>query len=189
MSSSKPGPLTFSFADMNSDARLRELILYVSDKCADDRGFSVTKLNKILYFADFDSFRQYGEPVTGVEYMRLPQGPVPRVLIGVRHDMEEKKELAIQRRMVHRREQQRPISLRTANLDLFKARDIAIVDDVIQHLWGKTASEVSEESHGLVWQVTADKEPIPYEAALILDDGYNADDLSRAKELAKVYGW
>lgn len=189
LQSSIPGDLTFQIAEMDSDANLRELILYIAEKSVDDPSFSATKLNKLLYFADFESFRQYGEPITGAEYMRLQNGPVPRRMVPVRNAMESAAELVVQPRMYYGHEQHRPVSLRHARLDLFKARDIAMVDDIIQQYWGKSAKEVSDESHGIVWHVASQKESIPYEASLILDEGYTQDDLARAQELKRQYGW
>jgi uncharacterized phage-associated protein len=47
-------------------------------KHANNEHFGKTKLMKLLYYADFDSFEQFGEPITGATYLRWPQGPVPR---------------------------------------------------------------------------------------------------------------
>lgn len=38
------------------------------------------KLFKLLYFLDFEIFRQTGRTVTGLEYRALPMGPVPTTL-------------------------------------------------------------------------------------------------------------
>ncbi len=35
------------------------------------------KLAKLLYFADFNYFEVYEEPITGAKYRALPMGPVP----------------------------------------------------------------------------------------------------------------
>ena len=37
------------------------------------------KLMKLLYYLDFDFFEKYGRPVTGDEYLRFENGPVPRM--------------------------------------------------------------------------------------------------------------
>lgn len=36
-----------------------------------------TKLNKLLFYADFKHFKQYGTSITGLCYAHLPHGPVP----------------------------------------------------------------------------------------------------------------
>src|ERR1035437_7127831 len=37
------------------------------------------KMMKLLYFLDFDFFEKYGKSVTGDEYLRFENGPVPRM--------------------------------------------------------------------------------------------------------------
>ena len=49
--------LTYGENDAHSDERLGELILYVADKCADDPRFGATKLNKILWWSDFQALQ------------------------------------------------------------------------------------------------------------------------------------
>ena len=135
---------TFRFTDGDGEARLRELILYVAAKCQGDPRFGATKLNKILWWSDFLAYGQRGRPITGVEYMRLAQGPVPKRYLPVSQWMQQAGELGIS--VVATRggyEQKRPVALRAAKLDVFSADDIAIVDQVIGHLRNKTARGVS----------------------------------------------
>lgn len=181
--------LTFSFEGMDSDERLGELIVYIASKCGNDPKFGATKLNKILYFADFFSYMLYDEPVTGAEYMRLGQGPVPKHLVPVREKMKARGDIGIAIQPFYGKEQHRIVAQRRANLDMFKSRDIAIVDDVIEVLWGKKAGTVSQISHGIAWKIAKDRESIPYQAAFLADDGPTPEDVDRAQELINEYGW
>jgi len=83
--------LTTSFAEKSPDKRLGELMLYVAWKCADDPKFGATKLNKILYFSDFLSFLRTGEAITGSEYVKQKNGPIPKHLVPVRESLESKR--------------------------------------------------------------------------------------------------
>jgi hypothetical protein len=78
------------------ERKMKELILYISQKCADDAKFGATKLNKILYFSDFLAYAYHGSPITGFEYQKLPNGPAPRRLVPVREQLMESGELGIQ---------------------------------------------------------------------------------------------
>ena len=49
---------------LDGEVRLLELILYVAEKCQDDPKFGATKLNKILWWADFLAYAQHGTPIT-----------------------------------------------------------------------------------------------------------------------------
>ena len=71
------GKITYEFPEMRPDERLRELILYIALKCESDARFNATRLNKILFYADFVSFANTGKPVTGAAYKAIDRGPVP----------------------------------------------------------------------------------------------------------------
>ena len=80
------------------------------------------------------------------------------------------------------------MALRVPKLDLFDGQDIAIVDSVIEDLWGKSASAVSAKSHGVQWQTRSNHDPIPYEAAYLSDAPVTAYERSRAEELVRELG-
>ncbi len=181
---------TYKFADGLGEIRLRELILYVAGECQEDPKFGATKLNKILWWADFLSYAQYGKPITGIEYQRLGQGPAPRRLVPVRNEMEAKGDIAMA--AVASRggyTQKKIVPLRAPDLNVFSPTDIAVVDDVIRALWKKTAKGVSNLSHGKAWEIAADGASIPYEAVFLSDDPINRYDIARTKELARQFGW
>src|SRR5205809_48582 len=87
---------TFSFPEINGDERLRELIVYIAGRCDSDPSFGAVKLNKILMYSDFMAFCRRRRPITGVEYMRLPQGPATRRLKPITAEMEQNHEMAFQ---------------------------------------------------------------------------------------------
>jgi hypothetical protein len=181
--------LTFGSDDQEAKERLRELMLFIADRCENEPTFGATKLNKILFYADFMSYALYGEPITGVTYKKLDRGPVPTVLKLVRDEMEVQGDIVVKKSSYHNLVQHRVISLREANLKKLKARDIKLVDEVIQALSKHNASEVSELSHNRAWQIPGYGEPIPYEAAFLSDREPTERDIARARELSSEYGW
>jgi len=189
MSPTHTRPPTYSFPDIDGEPRLRELIVYIAGRCDRDPRFGATKLNKILMFSDFMAYFRRRRPITGVEYMRLPQGPAPRRLKPITADMERNREIVIRTIQDGKFEQKRVVPLRDPNLSLFAADDIAIVDEMIQRFWGRTATAVSELSHGIAWRVAGDRELIPYEAVFLSDEGLTEYDITRTHELAQKYGW
>lgn len=144
--------LTFGSDNQESRERLRQLILFIAERCQADPTFGSVKLAKILFCADFESFAKYGEPITGAPYKKLPQGPVPTVVKAVRSKMEEEGEIVVAKEGYSPRLRDRVVPLREANLDGFSGRDIAFVDGVIQMFHGATAAEVSEFSHARAWE-------------------------------------
>jgi hypothetical protein len=180
--------LTFEFPDLDGEAKLRELILYIADRCFDDRYFGAIKLNKILYYADFEAFRRHGKPITGVKYQRLDEGPAPKRLVPIRNEMIEKEELFVKPIETIKGTRHKLIALRKPDLDIFTANEIAIVDQVIHTLWNKTAKQVSKSTHGITWHVYKNHDLIPYESVHI-DDRVTDADITRAHELIEKYGW
>lgn len=180
---------TFSFPARDPDRRLAEMILYIAERCEHDPNFGATKLNKILAFADFSAYFETGTPITGAEYMRLPQGPAPRRLRPVRQRLEDEHDLAMRVVSVGKFRQQRVVPLRQPNLDLFTAAEIAAVDKIIDAFRHHTAREVSEFSHGIAWTVAANKASIPYEAVFLSDEALTDYDRVRTAELASERGW
>ena len=173
--------LTFGSDGTRSTEKLRELVLYIADKCKEDRTFGAVKLNKILFYADFISFAEYGEPITGVKYRKFEQGPVPTIFKRVRSEMEEGGEIIIRKKSYHGRVQHRLIPLRPPDFSQLGARDIALVDDVIQMFWNRSAQEVSELSHDRAWKERSRGRGDTYEAAFVSDEPLTDHDISIAK--------
>ena len=173
-----------------NEQKFKELILYICQTCADDPKFGATKLNKILFFSDFLQYANTGAPITGVEYQRLPNGPAPRRLIPVRKAMESKRELAVLPiALASGKTQQKPAALRAANLELFTASEISLVDGIIAQLRDSTASDVSDVSHRFIsWIVARDNETIPYNTIFISSPPLSVAEKHRGRELAKHFG-
>ena len=170
-----------------SDQKLGELILYISERSASDFYYGSTKLNKILYFSDFLAYKNWDEPITGAEYFHLPQGPAPRRLLPVRKGLIQSGDLQLQVvEFPGGTVQHKPVNLRQANLDLFKARDISLVDKVIETLRGLSATQVSDFSHlDVGWQITKEHETIPYAMAFLSSQELSAPEKRRAEEIVR----
>ena len=148
--------------------KLRELVLHISRQSEGDPCFGAIKLNKILFYADFLAYRNFGRPITGAEYQKLEHGPAPRQLKPLCDRMKREGALAVRKAEFGGYMQHRTLALREPILGKFTAEEIALVDSVIQQLWGQNASEVSERSHRFPgWQLAKLGETIPYSVALL----------------------
>lgn len=165
--------------------KLRELILYISDRSETDERYGSTRLAKTLFYADFLFYTKHGRSITGERYIRKPNGPVPDSLLNVRDQMERKRELIVKERDHLGFRQKRPIAIRPPDLSAFSGEEIAMVDYVLSLFEGKSATEVSELSHRFeAWQLANDGEEIPYFTALLSDGEPTPDDWELARELA-----
>lgn len=166
------------------EGKLRELILYLADKCEHDTYFGATKLNKLLYFCDFWAFSSFGKAITDVEYQRLPQGPAPRRMVPVIEEMEREGSIAVKKQLCYGKEQTRVIALRSADFSVFSAQEIALIDHVFQQFDGLTGANISEISHRSIgWRLAKDGETIPYSTAMIEEGELTADESSYGSRL------
>jgi hypothetical protein len=173
-------------ANLVADERkLAELVLYISQKCANDPTFGAVKLNKILCFSDFLFYAYHDRGITNVEYQKLPNGPAPRRLIPVRDELIKNGELALQEiALKSGYTQKRTVNLRSPNLDIFTGAEIAMVDRVIESMQEVTAELASDMSHNLVgWLVVEDNETIPYNTIYFANPPLTEDEANRAREL------
>jgi hypothetical protein len=185
--------LTYEYKDRDTKALLRELILYIATASQLDPRFGKTKLVKLLYLADFGSFREYGEPITGHPYVAMPNGPFPDDLYALLDDMEAQGEIIKQMVPIPGyNAQERIIPRREVNPEVFNPHweSIAFVDGLIHANWNKTGSEMAKGTHGIAWKVTEQNQPIPYESSIIKDDNeLTQEDIEILEEIAEKYGF
>jgi len=173
------------------EPRLRELILYIADKCEYDPRFGATKLNKILFFADFIAYERFGNAITGARYQKLKHGPAPRLLPRVRQQLLDADDVIEKPVKIYDYNQHRLIARREPNLDRFQAREIAVIDQVIDLLREMTAEEASEFSHRFRgWQLAEIGEDIPYSTVYLADGPpeLSEDEVAEARDLARQIG-
>ncbi len=177
------------YGEVESRERLRQLILYISGTCREQEKFSATILNKTLFFADFVAYKKFGKPLTGVPYMRLPFGPVPKPIEDVKREMEQRGEVKPYFREFFGHRQRRLFPFQSATLDAFSGAEIALLDYMIQYMSQMTASEASELSHDRAWKGLSNGELIPYNAAFISDEPVTALDMQYTEELMQEPNW
>jgi hypothetical protein len=151
-----------------NDEKLQELILLIAEWCQADPKFGAIKLNKLLFHADFSAFLTHGEPITGQEYFKLPQGPAPRRLKVITEAMIKRGDFAWQEVPYYGRTQKKPIALRSPDLSKFSGADVNLIRQTVEKFWKLSAVEISDQSHVFLgWKAAHLKETIPYSTALV----------------------
>jgi hypothetical protein len=151
-----------------NEPKLRELVLYVADRLREDRAGGATKLNKVLYFADFAYIRRTGSSITGAVYQKLPQGPAPTRLVPLRDALIAAGDAELVTESFLGYEQHRLVARRPADLSMFDPSEIACVDEVLTDLRHLTAKQVSDLSHAEPgWAIVEPGDVIPDAAALL----------------------
>lgn len=148
--------------------KLEELLLYIATRYRDDSTFGVTRLTKVLFWADYERFRQTGEAIAGGTYIKMPRGPMLYGFQDLLKGLEGDGSLRLEERSWEKGVQKSPVALREPNLQSFTPDEIALVDRIIEEHRGKTAADVSDLSHELLgWQAAPPNRPIPYGALLL----------------------
>lgn len=176
--------------DVTYDERkLTELIVLVAERLADDRAGGSTKLNKVLFFADFTHVRRFGAPITGAEYQHLPHGPAPRRLLPLRTQLIEAGDAALVEEEFLGRPQHRLVVQRSPDLSVFSEDELETIEAVLDDLAGLTGRQVSALSHEEAsWRHTNDGETIPYELALVPKEQFVTPTARRiGAEIAQRY--
>ena len=153
--------------------RLKDLMLCIADKSRNDTFFGATKLNKLLYYIDFEAHRRWGESITGATYYKLQAGPAPRQLLQARRELFDEGLAAPKEQLVFGNTQQRLVPVASYD-DLVTQRERMrfcdlqekLIDEVISFFWQFNALQISEYSHHEPgWQLADLKENIPYHTA------------------------
>lgn len=150
------------------ERKLTELVVLVAERLRADRAGGATKLNKVLFFADFAHVRRRGAPITGAEYRKLRHGPAPQRLKPVRDALVAAGDAAIEREDFLGYEIHRLVPTRPADVSVFTAEELETVEKVLADLEGLNARQVTELSHEEAgWRLVEEGQAIPYEAALV----------------------
>src|SRR3989339_136694 len=160
-------------------SKLRNVILYILEKCGGKPNIGETVLYKLLYFIDFDAYEKTGKPITGLSYVKLQFGPVPKAdeYHQVLDEMKAKNELKIFEQLYHQMHQKRYVALTNTDMSLFNGEEIKIMDSVITKLSDMQAKQITEYAHGDVpWIVAENKKLIPYQLVFEREKPYTEHD-------------
>ena len=145
--------------------KLKNIILYILEKCGGKPNLGETVLYKLLYFIDFDSFEITGRPLTGLNYVNRQFGPVPstKEYCGVIEKMQSANQLKIFAQEYYGLTQKRYVALSNYEEDALSLREIKIIDSVINRLSDMSARKIEDYVHeDAPWKLTKDSQTIPY---------------------------
>jgi putative zinc finger/helix-turn-helix YgiT family protein len=164
------------FADLPPDefsgyARLHidKLFASVLFMCVGAEVFK-TKLNKLLFYADFKHFKEYAVSITGARYAHLPYGPGPDkydLLLAAMQD--EERTIALEERVFPDYIGETVSALTPPDITLFFPSEVKILAEIKERFEGLTARQVSDLSHReRAFLETSEGDLIPYTFADLL---------------------
>ena len=147
-----------------STARLKNLLLFVIGQMGD---IFQTKMNKVLFYIDFYSYRERGMAISGLAYNAIDFGPVPQRWDRVYSAFDE---IIPQTRLVRDQECIALTATAEADMGCFSDSERGIIDSVCRKMKQLSAHDISELSHNEpAWQrYLHQTEPIPYSEAFQL---------------------
>jgi transcriptional regulator with XRE-family HTH domain len=154
--------------------KFREVLLYILNKVGAKPNVGEAVLYKLLYFIDFDFYEKFEEQLIGATYKKNTFGPTPIEFAAIVDRMIADKEIEKIKSEYFQKEQKKYLPLREARLDSFSGRELKLIDEVLNRLADKNASQISEYSHGdIPWKVTEEKEIIDYETVFYRTPEYS----------------
>ena len=130
-------------------------------------GVLKTKLNKLLFYADFSHFRDYATPITGARYVHLAFGPVlDNYEFYLATMIHEDNSLVVEERRFHDYLGEGLTSTKSPNLRIFSTSEVKALSLIKEKFESYTASKISEMSHQeRAFHETSELDFISYEYA------------------------
>ena len=147
-----------------STVRLKNLLLYLLQQMGDT---FQTKMNKVLFYIDFLSYRERGMAISGLAYNAIEFGPVPQRWDRVYSAFDE---IVQELRVVKDQESIALTSNTEADMSCFSEKEMIIIDTVCKRMKRLNAHGISELSHSEpAWKNhLRQNDTIPYSEAFTL---------------------
>ena len=153
-------PNTFTGYKTPNLEKFTEMVVYFTEKLQPWK----TKLNKLLFYADFAMHKQSGFSISGVQYRAIPMGPVPNNFNSIFEYLANNDDVDINYTTFHDGgigEQFKPNSKREFNSELFTESELQVLEIITERFKDTTTNEIIEISHKeRAWQENKDEKRI-----------------------------
>ncbi len=122
--------------------KLKNVILYFIEQ---SQGIFFTKMNKLLFYTDFLSYKTYGRGMTGLCYRAIDFGPVPVHWDRIYSCFDEIQQEIV--RFSNGKEGTRLTSTLSPDLSEFTEQECELLSAVHHRFRKMTSTQISEESH------------------------------------------
>ncbi len=166
--------------------KFKNLVHYVCSISPNPKVLGATKLNKILWYSELNSFLSLGKPITGAKFVKRQFGPVAKATLPVLENLRSEGAIVIIDTEYFGKPKKEYISLRKPDLSAFTADEVSIVAEVTKIICEKhTASSISAASHDDIWQMAEIGEEIPLSTVFAIRGEVTEDDVAWADEKIK----
>jgi uncharacterized phage-associated protein len=130
-----------------NEAKFRQVFLYILSKVGGLANVGKTVLFKLLYFIDFNYYELYEEPLMGLIYLKKTYGPMPKNFDRIAREMISEGLIRKFKHDYHGLAQERYSILVDSDIGLLSAKEIGVIDDVLNSHAKKNAALLSDLSH------------------------------------------
>lgn len=126
--------------------KLSEMVFFFAEALAPWK----TKLNKLLFYADFLHFKTYGYSISGTRYYAIPMGPVPDNFNSIFEWIEKKGLVTVEKTEFHNGgtgEKFLPAEGRKLNAEMFSAEELKTLKTVAATFFHISTQEIVKISH------------------------------------------
>lgn len=127
-------------------AKFAEMVVYFTEKLQPWK----TKLNKLLFYADFAMFKHSAYSISGAQYRAIPLGPVPDNFEGIFDYIARQNHVEIDYTTFANGsigEQFKPISNRKFDSGMFTDKELNILESITKKFYNSSAKEIIDISH------------------------------------------
>lgn len=161
-------------------SKFQEVLLYILNKIGSKPNIGETVLYKLLYFIDFNFFEKYEEQLIGATYIKNHYGPTPVEFKKLIDKMIEHKEVERVKSGYFSFPQTKYLPIRLPDLAKLSARELEVIDQVLNRLSDMNATQISEYSHKDVpWMTTEEGQKIEYEAVFYRTPEYSVREYGK----------
>lgn len=145
--------------------KLEAVLLYVLGKVGSQPNIGQTVIYKILYFIDFDFYEKHDRPITGLSYYHNHFGPTPGSTFNqLTASLIDAGKLQIVKTKFHDKPQIKYLANADPDLTSLTGQELVHIDEVLDRLSHKTASQISDYAHwDTPWVVTKPGQRIDYQ--------------------------
>ena len=153
-------PTTFTGYKMPNLEKFTEMVVYFTEKLQPWK----TKLNKLLFYADFVMHKQSGYSISGVQYRAIPMGPVPNNFNTIFEYLANNDDVDVYYTTFPDGgigEQFKLNSKREFNSELFSENELLVLENIAERFKNTTTDGIIEISHKeKAWKETKDEKRI-----------------------------
>lgn len=126
-------------------------------------GQYVTKLNKLLFYADFKHFKDYTVSITGIHYVHLPYGPIPDNYDFYYANLRKEKKLLVKEVQYDGYVGENRVTQVEPNMNIFEDTELKVLLDVKEYFQKYNSTQIRDFSHKeRAYRETDDGETISY---------------------------